>query len=191
MNKKPEGQIFRIDARSTFAEALSDFYEKGNMQHIRAIAYDSALEAGSRTTSKVDLFIAPSIISGWRLIVETGAIRTLIKKSQESGKPIEELTQMGGTGIKKLEAYRRQRPDGKAEFRSLYFCAGRAKDLVLCAVCGPGNESEKGLIQPAGKMEQFIQVPMSTKELYQMLWTMDENYKAFLVSRYLPFHKGT
>ena len=182
---KPEGQIFRIDARGAFTEALNDFYEKGNMQHIRAIKYDVSQAEGSRITAKVDMFIPAAMVSLWRYKLETGRLRPLMEKSREDGKGIPDLSHSGGTGVRKLAAYGRPRPDGKAEFRSITFKAGTTKDLLLVACSGPGNEDDKGLITPGGKMEQYVQVPMSVTDLYQLLWTMDENYKAFLTSRYV------
>ena len=180
---KPVDQIYRLDARSAFVECLSDSFKFGQA-HLRAIKYDKTNEAGSRITDKVDIYIPVADIAFWKYLCESGKITDILNTAKAQDQPLALLRRSGGTGVKKLADYGRARSDGMAEFRSLCFKAGMKSDLLLIAELGPGKEDEKGLIQRAGRAEQFVQVPMCCADLYRMLWTVHANYEAFLAAKY-------
>ena len=181
--KRPDEQIYRHDAAASFVECLNDSY-KIDQAHIRAIRYDKTAEAGNRITNKVDVFIPVAEIGFWLYLCESGKITQLLTSAKAQDQPLQLLRRSGGTGVRKLAAYGRARQDGLAEYRALSFKAGMKSDLLLIAELGPGKEDEKGLIQRAGRAEQYVQVPLSCADLYRMLWTITKNYEAYLAAKY-------
>ena len=182
--KKPEDQIYRIDSKSSFVECLSDSF-KIDQAHLRAIKYNQGNESGSRITDKVDIYIPVAEIGFWEYLCESGKITKILETARAKDQPLALLHRSGGTGVKKLAAYGRTRSDGFAEFRCLSFKAGTTNDLLLVAELGPGKEDEKGLIQRAGRAEQYVQIPMGCADLYKMLWTVSKNYEGFLAAKYI------
>ena len=184
-NKRPEAQIYRVDAKGVFLEALNDCFQFGR-HHLRFVKYDTAQAEGSRISAQVDIFLPAAHVARWGFLFDQGAMAPLVKKSRENGKDIPGIGHSGGTGKKKLAASGKTRQDGKAEYRALSVKAGQAKDFLFQAVSGPGNEDEKGLITPAGKMDVSILVPLGMQDFFDLAWTLNVHYKGFLAGKYAP-----
>ena len=185
MNKKPEAQIFRADAKGAFIEALNDCFAFGR-HHLRFIKYDATQAEGSRIAAQVDIYLPVTHVARWNFLFQQGSIDPMLKAARETGAEMKVLGHSGGTGKKKLASSGRSRADGKAEFRALVFKAGTSKDFLLTAMSGPGNEDEKGLITPAGKMDVSILMPMGKADFYDLVWTVSAHYQAYLAGKYAP-----
>lgn len=154
-------QIIRIDGRSKFVESLDRSFEIGKVI-FNFVEYDDSKKAGERITQQVMIYMD---FAKFRVFAQDMLSGRFAKLAADKKLRYQDLT---GTSAERLKAQSREREDGKSESRKLSLTPS-AKGFFLTAESGPGEESETGLIKPAGKAEKRVSIPMDAEQAKQLV----------------------
>lgn len=157
-------QIYRLDNRNKFVEVLSRAFDI-NKVIFNFIEYDTNKEAGDRITEQVTIYMdfpkfrvfAHDMLSG--------------RFAQIGAKKISPIFQdLTGTSVERLKAKNQEREDGMAESRKIML-APASKGFFLTASAGPGEETDTGLIKPAGKPEREVSIVLTPEQAKELVLT--------------------
>lgn len=170
-------QIYRADGKGKFVETLSRSFDIGKVI-LNFVEYDDTKEAGNRITSQVAIYMDFPKFRAFAQDMISGRFLKLAEKNK--GKPVyEDLT---GTSAERLKTQNRARKDGKAESRRFSLTMG-TKGFFFTAEAGPGEETETGLIKPAGKAEKRISVILDPQHCKELVLTTLASIDHYLIAK--------
>lgn len=192
-------QIFRVDGKNTFLEALNVAFPIKKLQ-INFIEYDPA--QNNKQTKKLDIYmdILQAVALSERIL--SGEFASMVEKAKAAnkfaGSPITPytsfFTDMGGISEEKVaknfDSLKERYPflqKGQAISRQLKIQTGSKYPWVLRAEYGPGQSSDKGLIVPQGNAPIFINIPIDSDSFFKMAVAIKYSYQAYLNQYYAKY----
>lgn len=169
-------QIYRLDNRNKFVEVLNRAFEI-NKVILNFVEYDTNKEVGNRITQQVTVYMdfpkfrvfAHDMLSG--------------RFAQMAAKKVNPIFQdLSGTSVERLKAKNQAREDGMAESRKLMLTPA-SKGFFLTASSGPGEETETGLIKPAGKPEKEVSILITPEQAKELVLTTLASIDHYLTAK--------
>lgn len=183
-------QIIRKDGYNTILELSDSSFEIGKVL-VNLQKYDPNKPQGQKVDSRIMIYLDfATVLRFANNLTNPNDLREAFKKAMDDAKKEEKQfygiqLALGGSSAATLQKQNRQRPDGKAEYRTLTInLSNKPGHILLVAASGPAMTTKTGAFAPAGKPDSTVQMAITIENFAEIWLTAKAHIEAYLAYKY-------